>query len=58
MEVTQEKRNKYVLGTLISWIYQSSIGLLSKGEVTMLLESLEGERDHEIKEEDDVQPKP
>lgn len=58
MEVTQEERNKYVLGTLISWIYQSSIGLLSKGEVIILLESLDGERDHEIKGEDDVQPEP
>ncbi len=50
--ITQEERNKYVLGTLIVWLYQSSIGLLSRGELDILIESLKGKRGQEIKEEE------
>jgi len=40
---TQDQRNKIVLGTLITWIAQSSVGVLSPREAAELLKMLEGE---------------
>lgn len=38
----QEERNRIVLGALISWIAQSSVGVLSLYEAGQLLRVLEG----------------
>lgn len=48
-EITQERRNYIVLGTLITWIAQSSVGVLSIDEARNLLETLEGVNDDKLK---------
>ena len=41
MDETQEQRNKIVLGTLITWLAQSGLGVLSIGEASILLTGLD-----------------
>lgn len=49
MEISQEDRNKAVLGTLITWVYQSSIGILGRSEAEWLFAALDGSKDEELK---------
>lgn len=49
MEISQEDRNKAVLGTLIAWVYQSSIGILGRSEAEFLFAALDGSKDEELK---------
>jgi len=45
--MTQEERNKIVLGCLITWIAQSAVGVLSPSEAGQLLQVLDGTKEPE-----------
>lgn len=45
--MTQEERNRIVLGGLIAWIAQSAVGVLSHNEARQLLEVLDGAKEPE-----------